>query len=411
MPDHSGTVGDYKSIHPEEEYIYYAENGTIDYVESSSSSPLQSYGSSSSSHAPSSSSSYRTLAVIGFMGIAGIMLFGNGYTMNEFSSTSVYHFLGTGNFDTITTSVDSSISETSNSGLSATSTNEYSSRGNVMFDYPFLRGALLMEPYRTTKVTIGGHTTGCDLTWSLASASKGTTVVSGVDTDNDGVFEITPNARPGEYLLTVDEKCWNGGMSTTKTLSQTVWIKYVRRELMSLTDQDREEFLDAFRTVWDVSTVDGIAKYGENYKSVYYFAMIHNDAGANAICDEFHSGAGFLNNHIYIGLYLEQSMRLVNPRVSLHYMEYTKYFSSPEFLPHIENQMDGGKWSEFLSEKWFGSNDPLSGAILDSRWKDTVVPRVDKTFMAKEMIQGNVHLLNQQTLSTYPIDIPLIIFF
>ena len=403
MPDLIRSVVDYKSIHPEEEYIYYAENGTIDHVESSSNIPPRSYASSSSSsssssHGSSSSSIYRTLALIGFLGVTGIMLFGNSYTLNEFSSTSVYHFLGTGNFDTITTSIDTSVSENSG-GLSATVTNEYSSRGNVIFDYPFLRGALLMEPYRTSKITMGGHTAGCDLSWSLASATQGKVIVSGVDIDNDGVFEITPNARPGEYLLTVDEKCTNGGLST-KTLSQTVWIKYVRRELMSLTDEDREEFLDAFRTVWDVSTVDGIAKYGENYKSVYYFAMIHNDAGANAICDEFHSGAGFLNNHIYIGLYLEQSMRLVNPRVSLHYMEYTKYFSGPEFLPHIENQMDGGKWSEFLSEKWFGSNDPLSGAIVDSRWKDTVVPRVDKDFMARENIKGNIQI--EYILSTYP---------
>ena len=58
------------------------------------------------------------------------------------------------------------------------------------------------------------------------------------------------------------------------------------------------DFLDAYRTLWDVSTKDGIGKFGKLYKSVAYFATVHNDAGANSICDEFHAGTGFLNNHI-----------------------------------------------------------------------------------------------------------------
>ena len=73
--------------------------------------------------------------------------------------------------------------------------------------------------------------------------------------------------------------------------------------------------------------------------------MVHNDGGGNGICDEFHAGIGFINNHLYLGMYLEQSLRLVNPRVSLHYMEYSKYFSSNEFQTHVSNQLDGGSWT------------------------------------------------------------------
>ena len=76
-------------------------------------------------------------------------------------------------------------------------------------------------------------------------------------------------------------------------------------------------------------------------------------------------------------LYLEQSLRLVNPRVSLHYMDYSKYFGSASFTEgHLKDTMDGGSWSEFLSEKWFGKNDPATGQILNSRWKDTTLPEV-----------------------------------
>ena len=71
--------------------------------------------------------------------------------------------------------------------------------------------------------------------------------------------------------------------------------------------------------------------YGDRFKSVNYFATLHNDGGGNAACDEFHGGLGFLNNHIYLSAYLEQSLQLVNPAVALHYMEYSKYFESLEF--------------------------------------------------------------------------------
>jgi hypothetical protein len=108
-------------------------------------------------------------------------------------------------------------------------------------------------------------------------------------------------------------------------------VKYIRRELSSLNDDDREEFLDAFHTLWTTSTTDGKMKYGDAYKSLFYFASLHNDAGANAQCDEFHGGNGFVNNHLLLSAYLEQSLQLVNPRVALHYMEYTKYFEMSEF--------------------------------------------------------------------------------
>jgi hypothetical protein len=149
---------------------------------------------------------------------------------------------------------------------------------------------------------------------------------------------------------------------------------------------DREEFLDAYRTLWDVSTSEGVTLYGDRYKSLMYLAMVHNDAGANQICDEFHAGSGFLNNHVLLGSYLEQSLRLVNPRVSLHYMEYTKYFTSDDFSNHINNQMDGGNWTTILSDKWFGSNDPESGIILDSRWAKSEIPYVDADFLEREML-------------------------
>jgi hypothetical protein len=74
-------------------------------------------------------------------------------------------------------------------------------------------------------------------------------------------------------------------------------VKYIRRELSTLTEEDRDIFLKAYYKLWTVNTVDGQHKYGAAYKSLYYFASLHNDGGGNFLCDEFHGGIGTMTCH------------------------------------------------------------------------------------------------------------------
>ena len=222
------------------------------------------------------------------------------------------------------------------SGLSAVVTNEYSDRNLEMFPYPFLKGALLMEPYRESKVTLFGmqDLKTCSLTWSLTNYKDSSLVWTGT-TANDitlpttstttttnawelsstlssplndkNVFYVTPT-KAGKYHLVVSEQCetvvansatenidnneltapltlkataaGSSSAATTTTttpttttttnrvLEQNVWVKYVRRELQSLTENDRTEFLDAFHTLWSVNTKNGVEKYGDRYRSI-----------------------------------------------------------------------------------------------------------------------------------------------
>ena len=309
--------------------------------------------------------------------VCAVCIFSVGFLINQKKSFNQIIFSITSNYET---------SVADNVGFNAKVSNEYSNLGMQMFSYPFLEGALLVEPYRLSTVTMRGGVGGCMLKWKLTHITDALIELSGTSTANIGTtFDLSPT-KTGEYVLNVDEYCNNDLTIAVNSLEQKLWVKYVRRELMSLTDVDREEFLDAFRTLWDIPTIEGIKKYGPKYKSLHYFAMVHNDAGANSICDEFHAGAGFLNNHLFLGMYLEQSMRLINPRVSLHYMEYTKYFDSQQFASHIMNPLDGGNWTELLSAKWFGSNNPYTGEIITGRWAKTIIPTVDSTFCNAESI-------------------------
>jgi hypothetical protein len=230
---------------------------------------------------------------------------------------------------------------------------------------------------------------------------NGNEVNSGTSTD--GSFSTSNFKTVGEYSVSIAESGCDDS-HYTRSLDKSVWVKYVRRELSTLTDADREAFLNAFSTLWTVNTVDGQTLYGDLYKDVYYFATIHNDAGGNSVCDEFHGDQGFVNNHMMLGAYLEQSLQLVDPSTCLHYMEYTSYFESDsfaarkkrfakvaysEYLPYdrclsldMNNQLDGGSWTELMTSKWFGSNDPYTGRIIDGRWEHASVPYMDADFFA-----------------------------
>ena len=89
-----------------------------------------------------------------------------------------------------------------------------------------------------------------------------------------------------------------------------------------------------------------------------------------------------------MGNYLEQSLQAVNPRVALHYMEYSTYYTSDAWNNHMKNQLDGGAWTELLSDKWFGRNDPYTGEILDGRWSmaNVQIPFVTKQFFVDHVV-------------------------
>lgn len=57
--------------------------------------------------------------------------------------------------------------------------------------------------------------------------------------------------------------------------SFTVEVKYVRREIRSLSDQDREMFFNAVSVLQRVPSSVGQAVYGSNYYSKDYITRLH----------------------------------------------------------------------------------------------------------------------------------------
>lgn len=59
------------------------------------------------------------------------------------------------------------------------------------------------------------------------------------------------------------------------TFDFTVTVKYVRREIRTLTDRDRETFFNAISIMQRVPSVVGRAVFGEGYYSRDYFNRMH----------------------------------------------------------------------------------------------------------------------------------------
>ena len=276
----------------------------------------------------------------------------------------------------------------------STSNSYGKTKSSSSLQYPFLSGNnQLFEPYKEHTLRVHNINTDYFYSYSIVDSSGDETFTGEmtVDTynDKDVAFFTATLEMVGQYELTITEynEEKRARAAVVQAISAIVHCKYIRREITSLSDADREEYLDALYALWSTNTVDGMELYGEKYKSLYYLATVHIDGGANPICDEFHSkSGGFLSNHVMLNQYMEQSLQLVNPRVALHYVEYPKYFTEDYddsfWTKHMKNTLDGGSWSELLSDKYFGSNDPYTGEIIDGRWADAEIPEMDDQFFA-----------------------------
>ena len=138
------------------------------------------------------------------------------------------------------------------SPLEFTALNFYHVRdGKPGQDYPWLEDVKLIEPYRDTTLAVVGAREGYEYRWEVRSPGN----ISGVN--SGGVLGEVQATATGEVAIVVlkqlDENVVileevDGDGRVTNRLEETVLVKYVRREIRTLTDDERKELLDAVRT-------------------------------------------------------------------------------------------------------------------------------------------------------------------
>ena len=111
-------------------------------------------------------------------------------------------------------------------------------------DYPWLKDVKLIEPHRDTTLAVVGPREGFDYRWEVrAGGSSGSGGVGEVQATATGAVTIVVLTHLDENVVVLEEV--DGDGRVTNRIEETVLVKYVRREIRTLTDDEKEELLDA----------------------------------------------------------------------------------------------------------------------------------------------------------------------
>ena len=145
-----------------------------------------------------------------------------------------------------------------------------SSRGNEDYalsslpPYPWLTKSYdgVVEPWRTTTLVA----TGCSATcrwW-----------VDDEEIEERGAEVQTTFTSVGSSRVVV--RASSGGWLGVQRKGQATFaVRYVRREIRSLTEADREAFFSSMVAVWNVSTTEGLERFGGNFAGMDSLNRIH----------------------------------------------------------------------------------------------------------------------------------------
>lgn len=108
--------------------------------------------------------------------------------------------------------------------------------------YPWLRDVKLIEPFRETTLSISSPRDGHDYIWEVRGLGEDEADLRATARGAEATVILT---ELEENSITVTEMDSTG--AAARQLQETVMVKYVRREIRTLTDDEREELFDAVR--------------------------------------------------------------------------------------------------------------------------------------------------------------------
>ena len=108
-------------------------------------------------------------------------------------------------------------------------------------DYRWLKDVKLIEPYRETTLSVTNPRDGFEYRWEIRAESDN----GGLEASANGVITVIILQKLDGHVISLEEVDSAGRV--TRRLDETVMVKYVRREIRTLTNDEREELLDAVR--------------------------------------------------------------------------------------------------------------------------------------------------------------------
>ncbi|CAM9718956.1 unnamed protein product, partial [Hapterophycus canaliculatus] len=236
--------------------------------------------------------------------------------------------------------------------------------GKPALDYPWLKDVKLIEPHRETTLAVITPREGFEYYWQI----RGGDSTSEVHTSASGAEAVimVQAKHLDENIVTLEEVNAKTGV-VVRRLDEFIMVKYVRREIRTLTDDEREELLDAMFELWRVRVQggDGRQIYGEGYSDIWAINRLHFKAASPQYCDHFHDGLGFLTSHGLLSNTFENSLQHVNPKLTLPYWDFTIESSTTgaEATKDLDDMFGSTIKTPLFQESWFGSTDPTSQTV------------------------------------------------
>eukprot|EP00903_Cladosiphon_okamuranus_P011690 g10995.t1 len=279
--------------------------------------------------------------------------------------------------------------------LSFVASNEYTRRGDVVGrGYPWLQDRILVEPFRRTTLAVVSPKEGMVYSWRITATDPEIDAQEGMQIAYTGQAVEVVFERAPKYTVVVEERSGDGagedgvdvtndggagGGTVVRSTNVEVFCKYVRREIRSLFDEERDQMFDAMKVLWDVGMEEGRDLYGPDYMDVWTIDKFHQIGASDIECDHLHDGIGFGVTHSMVTMMFENSLQLVNPMISLPYWDFTIEGSvidtDEEFAGDYTRLVEA---SPLWTPDWFGGVDREDYQVKDGRWGYMPVPVVDE---------------------------------
>ena len=266
--------------------------------------------------------------------------------------------------------------------------NEYGTYNGT--GYNWLTNKYLAEPYKTTTIEINDTFETDSLTMDSLTIDSLTNIQWKWQLE-DSIDEYWGNSieivftEPGEYYIYLSGLNSNNETIVTNTIP--IIVKYVKRELRSLTNDDRHKFLHAAAKIWKYTTSEGREKYGDKFTGINELVEEHALASNDIKCDQFHEGSGFFTHHFAITQTFEATLRAIDPSVTLPYWDFT--IEGQQIEDAGESPSHFLEVTPFLNDKWFGSTDE-NGHVQDSKFAFAKMPKVSNTSIVSPNSYGYI---------------------
>jgi len=253
-------------------------------------------------------------------------------------------------------------------GLAFKALNKYTRQGvapyvEVFEDMPWVLGKLV-EPARETDLVVVDPVSSNRYEWTITGDSGEELTFEGSTVPQFKLYST------GKHPLTLTE--YDSAGAQLRQIKSYAEVKYVRREIRTLYEDDRNDFLDIIKAHIDTPTRQGKMIYGPLYFDMMYFTAYRNMLSGDRMCDHMNDGLGFMPQHMGLTLLFEQSIHMINPELSVPYWDFT--IDGHEVFVNKGGDFDALWDMQVFASDWFGdggSNDHHT--FTEGRWAFTKV--------------------------------------